>query len=111
MPKQKPTNQTNNVSNDKTNMPNPWGNYGKAIKPRTKKHTAVKKSISILTLQYAAQDQQEWVDRCMAFKTKIDAIKKHVESDPSVRFIKREFILAALEKCVDDYIKEHNITL
>jgi hypothetical protein len=99
------------MSNDKTNMPNPWGNYGKAIKPRTLKHNAAKKSVSILTLQYAAQDQQDWVNRCMAFKTKIDAIKKHVEADPSVRFIKREFILAGIEKCVDEYIKDNNITL
>lgn len=102
------------MSNDETKVhypSNPWGNYGKAIKPRTKKHNAVKKSVSILTLQYAAQDQQDWVDRCMAYKAKIDAIKKHVEADPSVRFVKREYILAVLEEAVDKYIKENNITL
>ena len=114
MPKPKPTNQTNNVSNDETKIQypnNPFGVYGKAIKPRACKHDKTKKAVSVLSLNYAPQDNPEWVDRCVNLDVKMDAIKKHVQTNPQYKFVKRQFILAILEKAVDEYIKEHNITL
>ena len=91
--------------------PNPWGNMGKALKPRKPNHVG-RKTKSVIQIIVAGQDNQEWADRCNSAVNAVDAIiKHHKKKHPAMKFVKREFFLACVENGIAEYAKQEGIQL
>lgn len=99
------------MSETKTNNPNPWGEFYGALKPKKPKGN-VRVSKSLFQVVVANKDTQEWVDRCNISVANMDAIIEHQKAKhPTMRFIKREFYLACIERGIAEFAKQEGIKL
>ena len=99
MPTSKQTNQTMKPTN-------PFGHYGDAVKPRVQKHAGIKAK-AVCTLTISPQDSDEWTQRAIFVDKAMDAIGVHVSKDKTVKFIKRRFVLTALESHIAKYLADN----
>lgn len=96
MPTNKPTNK----------HPNPFGVYGDAVEPRAKKHKGPACKY-VLSLGVSPQDTEEWAQRVFYVDRAIQAINAHIEQDKSVKFIKRKFVLQAIEAHIAKFLADN----
>jgi hypothetical protein len=90
-----------------TNKPtNPWGCYGDAMEPRAKKHSGPKTKY-VLSLGVSPQDTEDWAQRVFYVDRAMMAINTHVEKDKSVKFIKRKFVLQAVEAHIAKFLADN----
>ena len=88
---------------NKNKPTNPFGVYGDAVQPRALKHGGIKFTC-VATLNIAPQDTPEWTQRVIYVGNALKAINAYVCKDKTVKFIKRRFVLSALEEHIAKYL-------